>query len=260
MSGGNIFAGTNGGVFLSTNNGTSWIAINSGLTNTPVNCLAVSGSSIFAGIYGRGVFLSTNDGTSWKAVDSGLPAQAPIGQASWSAQCFAVNGTNIFAGIANSIGHVYLSTDNGTSWTAVNSLNPVDAGLGMGNVMACAVSGNDIFAGTDNWGIWRRPLSEMVSVVPQNRQTSPLQTRLRIVASGSLHSGFMLNYSIRSRCIVQLDICTIAGKQVALLEQGERAPGEYALKFDTGRVPAGIYVCRFQAGSYQESNRLMVVK
>ena len=29
----NIYAGTNGGVFLSTNNGTSWTAINTGLTN-----------------------------------------------------------------------------------------------------------------------------------------------------------------------------------------------------------------------------------
>jgi len=87
-----------------------------------------------------------------------------------------------------------------------------------------------------------------------------LQTRLRIAASGPLHSGVMLNYSVRSRCIVQLGFYTIAGKQVALLEHGERAPGEYAFKFDTGRIPAGFYICRFQAGNYQESNRLMVAK
>jgi hypothetical protein len=298
VSGGNIFAGTNGGVFLSTNNGTSWTAVNSGLTNMSVNRLAVSGSNIFAGAGAGGVYLSTNNGTSWKAVNSGLPANFAVGclavsgssifaggyqgiylstnngtswkavdsgllvpwspgGTSWWVKCFAVSGSNIFAGIQSQYGGVFLSTDNGTTWTSVD---PADAGLGMGNVMVLAASSNDIFAGTDNWGIWRRPLSEMVSIIPQNQQTIPLQTRLRIAASGSLHSGIMLNYSIQSRCLVHLGIYTITGKQVALLEQGERAPGEYAFKFDSGRIPAGFYVCRFQAGNYQESNRLIVAK
>ena len=300
-SGGKIFAGTiGGGVFLSTNNGAKWTAVNSGLTNTRVNCLAVSGGSIFAGTganmvgYCGGIFLSTDNGTSWKAVNSGLPASpACIGVVplavsgssifagsmsggvflftdngtSWKAvdsglpatpwvKCFAVSGSSIFVGTN---GGVFLSTNNGTSWTAVNSA--VDSSLWVNSpVMSLAVSGSDIFAGTVNWGIWRRPLSEVVSIIPQNQQIIPLQTRLRIAASGSLHSGVMLNYSIRSRCIVHLGIYTIAGKQVALLEQGEREPGEYAFKFDTGRIPAGFYVCRFLAGNYQESNRLLVVK
>ena len=43
VSGTNLFAGTDGGgVFLSTNNGTSWTAVNTGLTNTYVYALAVS--------------------------------------------------------------------------------------------------------------------------------------------------------------------------------------------------------------------------
>ena len=57
VSGTNLFAGTDGGgVFLSTNNGTSWTAFNIGLTNTVVNALAVSGTNLFAG---------TNDGV-WR--------------------------------------------------------------------------------------------------------------------------------------------------------------------------------------------------
>jgi photosystem II stability/assembly factor-like uncharacterized protein len=71
VSGTNLFAGTRGGVFLSTNNGTSWTAVNTGLTNTDVTSLAVSGTNLFAGTFG-GVFLSTNNGTSWTAVNTGL--------------------------------------------------------------------------------------------------------------------------------------------------------------------------------------------
>ena len=43
VSGTNIFAGTvGGGVFLSTDNGTSWTQVNNGLTNTDMSSLAVA--------------------------------------------------------------------------------------------------------------------------------------------------------------------------------------------------------------------------
>ncbi len=51
----NLFAGAlNGGVFLSTNSGSSWAQV--GLSDTLVYCLAASGANLFAGT-NRGVFL-----------------------------------------------------------------------------------------------------------------------------------------------------------------------------------------------------------
>ncbi len=55
VSGTNLFAGTRGGVgvggvFLSTNNGNRWAAVNTGLPQyTDVTALAVSGANLFAG-------------------------------------------------------------------------------------------------------------------------------------------------------------------------------------------------------------------
>jgi hypothetical protein len=90
VSGTNLFAGTDsGGVFLSTNNGTSWTVVNNGLTNTDVYALAVSGTNLFAGT-GGGVFLSTNNGTSWTEVNNGLT--------NTHVYTLAVSGTNLFAG------------------------------------------------------------------------------------------------------------------------------------------------------------------
>jgi len=51
-----------GGVFLSTNNGTSWSAVPTGLTYSYVHALAVSGESLFAGIEQGGVMRSTTTG------------------------------------------------------------------------------------------------------------------------------------------------------------------------------------------------------
>jgi len=95
VSGTNLFAGTDGGgVFLSTNNGTSWTAVNTGLTDRYVNALAVSGSNLFAGTFLDGVFLSTNNGTSWTEVSTGLPFITFV-------YALAVSGTNLFAGTYN---------------------------------------------------------------------------------------------------------------------------------------------------------------
>jgi hypothetical protein len=93
VSGSNLFAGTSsmldngGGVFLSTNDGTSWTAVNSGLD---VITLAVSGMNLFAvreGEYIKGiggvrnsvVLLSTNNGASWTEVSRILLRRASRG-------------------------------------------------------------------------------------------------------------------------------------------------------------------------------------
>ena len=136
----NLFAGTSGGgAFLSTDNGASWTAVNTGLTYPYVDALAAIGTNLFAGttLGGNvgGLFLSTNNGTSW--VKTGLTSTYVF--------ALAVSGKNLFAGTA--IG-VFLSTDNGTTWTAVNT--------GLTNTpynndtRSLAVSGTTIFAGTNS--------------------------------------------------------------------------------------------------------------
>ena len=62
VNGTDIFAGTNGGgVYLSSDNGSSWTAVNTGLTNMEIYSFVFSGSNIFVSTYGGGVFLSSNN-------------------------------------------------------------------------------------------------------------------------------------------------------------------------------------------------------
>jgi photosystem II stability/assembly factor-like uncharacterized protein len=134
----NIFAGTNNGIFLSSNNGSSWAAANNGLTNTDVTSFAISGANIFAGTAGGGVFLSNNNGSSWTAINIGLIDSVVIS--------LAVSGPNIFAGTWHS--GVFLSTNNGSSWTAVNN------GLTHSDIYSLSVSGPNILAGAGSGGVF----------------------------------------------------------------------------------------------------------
>jgi hypothetical protein len=137
VPGTNLFAGTSDGLFLSTNNGTNWTLASAGLTNKYVRTLIVSGTNLFAGTEG-GVFRSTNNGTSWDSASAGLP----FGSYGWivPVYAFAVSDGNLFAGTGSS--GVFLSTNNGTSWTLAS------AGLTNTEVRAFAVSGTNLFAGT----------------------------------------------------------------------------------------------------------------
>jgi hypothetical protein len=150
-----LFAGTDaGGAYLSTNDGTSWTQVKTGLTNTRIWSIAVfpasggtGGTNLFAGTAG-GVFLSANNGTSWTAVSTGLT--------NTNVRALAVSpasgGTNLFAGTFG--GGVFLSTNNGTSWGAVST------GLTNTNVVALAISpasggsGEKLFAATSTGGVF----------------------------------------------------------------------------------------------------------
>jgi photosystem II stability/assembly factor-like uncharacterized protein len=140
VSGTNIFAGTEGGgIYRSTDNGSSWIQINNGLTNNIVKVLKVSGTNIFAGTIGGGIFRSTNNGINWTQLNIGSPGTTVLSLAAFD--------SNLFAGI---YGYgIFLSTDEGESWTSINS-QVTDYSI----VSALAISGSSIFAGTQT-GVFR---------------------------------------------------------------------------------------------------------
>jgi photosystem II stability/assembly factor-like uncharacterized protein len=182
VDGMNIFAGTTGGIFLSTDNGKSWSGVYSGLTNSFTNALALSGSNLFAAT-SEGVFLSTNNGTNWTYANSGMPyydgysvlALAAIGAnifaakpncgvflstnngASWTdvnsnltnnlINCLLASGTNLFAGDYQ--GGIHLSTNSGTSWTDINT------GLRGNQILTMAENGNTILVGSYSGGAFR---------------------------------------------------------------------------------------------------------
>ena len=132
-----LFVGTNNGVFLSTNAGTTWTQPSDGLANISVSALAASRTNLFAATY-SGAFLSTDYGSSWRSVSTGLPSLAIYALAQYQS---ASGDVSLFAGVGNA--GVFVSTDDGTSWHAANNGLPTYC-----TVHAFGVSGTDLFIGT----------------------------------------------------------------------------------------------------------------
>jgi hypothetical protein len=134
-----LYAGTEGdGVFLSTNDGTSWQEINNGLQDSVrVNTLAIDSSSIFAGI--GGIYRSINYGASWELVTV-FPNEE-------TARCIAVSDSEVFAGTYQwngGPGAIYHSTNNGASWNLVFECSRTNI-----FVSSLIISDTNVFAGTD---------------------------------------------------------------------------------------------------------------
>jgi hypothetical protein len=140
----NAIAGTSGGVFRSINNGTNWTIANAGLTNKYVSTFTLSGSVVFAGTSDGSVFLSTNNGTSWDPASISLTASPIVALA--VRPVGGGPGANIFAGAIGA--GVFRSANNGSTWA------PVNAGLTNLSVYALVVSGSNIFAGTNGGGVF----------------------------------------------------------------------------------------------------------
>lgn len=103
---GKVFAGTNVGLYVSTNFGDSWAFTSNGIEQmTQIICLAEKDSVLFAGSYFYGLYKSTNSGKSWFSI--------PINTNINIIYSLLVKDNLIFAGTN---GGVYKSSNNGLNW------------------------------------------------------------------------------------------------------------------------------------------------
>ncbi len=231
-------------VFRTAFNDTSWTDVSTSLPSTSgVYSLAVSGTNIFAGTYDGGVYRSTDNGTTWNAINNGLK--------NTMVKALAVSGTNLFAGTDD--GGVFLSTDNGTNWAPVNS------GLTSTQIVSLEISDGYLFAGTHN-GLWKRPLSEMITSVEINPTDAPTHFSLEQNYPNPFNPATTIQYSIAHSGRTQLHIYTVLRREVATLVNTVQQPGTYSVEWDASGIPSGVYFYRLQAGTYTDTKRLTLIK
>jgi photosystem II stability/assembly factor-like uncharacterized protein len=133
-AGGSFLAGTNSGLYRSTDQGTSWEMV---LTGTGRFLATNANHTLFVG-KGRSVYRSWNNGATWIAGDT-IGTVGPLASHE--------NGT-LFAGTDE--GGVFVSTDEGTSWT------PLKDGLPDDGIRSLAVTpAGFVFVGTYFNGLYR---------------------------------------------------------------------------------------------------------
>jgi hypothetical protein len=155
QSGVNLLAGTGTwGLYLSTDNGASWVVDDSSLLTEgyTVSAFATLGSNLYLGGGGdpAGVYRSTNSGITWTASRAGLTDS--------NVNALLTHGPILLAGTQDS--GVYRSVDSGKSWSKANAGLPDTITFGTLAVSALTTSGGSstspfIIASTFRFGIFR---------------------------------------------------------------------------------------------------------
>jgi len=127
-----LYAGTDNGLAISTNDGSNWKTI---LKDIPIRRISVSGTYIYAATP-NGVQISSNSGITWinKTVGQGLGSNSVNG-------IFSSTGTtNVYAATYDGVS---ISTNRGTSWS-----NKLNNGLGSNIITGVYYSSGTIYAAT----------------------------------------------------------------------------------------------------------------
>jgi len=153
-----------------------------------------------------------------------------------------MSGTNIFALTKISYlspGGIFISTNSGASWTSISS------GLENVPVNTIQASGTNLYAGTDGYGVWRRPLSDFgISAVTE--------TALRKKEIQSYPNPFsqstQITFTSPDAGYADISIVNLLGEQVASIFSGELDAGPHNFTWNADgtsapRVPDGMYEC-----------------
>jgi hypothetical protein len=67
-------------------------------------------------------------------------------------------------------------------------------------------------------------------------------------------------FTVSSYGMVELRVFDLLGREAAVLVNEEKNPGRYAVKWDAGALPSGVYFYRLRAGGFTDTKKLVLAK
>ncbi|MGE5798157.1 MAG: T9SS type A sorting domain-containing protein, partial [Ignavibacteria bacterium] len=281
---GYLFVNINWRLNYSTNNGDSWIEVNSELIPPWLDYDINSSGEIYAACDIRGIYKSSNDGLNWSNLETNLPTGIRIN----NVRCNKLD--QIYIGTNEGM---YISKDGGMSWDQINN------GLPDGNILSlvinndnkifAVVKNNGLFISTDSGDHWnfysdntvynhivkivlddkgflyaatefQSVLKSIETTVSVNDLTFDSEYSLSQNRPNPFNSSTIISFSIPSTLLVTLTIFNLLGEEICTLINEEKQAGKYNLNFDAGNLSSGIYYYTLKAGNFIQSRKLILIK
>ena len=285
VSGNNIVAGSDQGIYYSTDDGNNWILSNQ--TEGFFEEISATPNYLYAAAPYTGIFRSSDDGITWApsfnvpfnfsgitAMDNSAYAGSGTGGAlysndngiSWDSVSFqytvrvytmkyipAVPGMAL-AGTEDLSSHIYVSFDNS------HIFSPYSEGLGA-NATPRSLASNDTYSfyGTDYTGVWRRILPG-VTTVSNNGLEKPDEFSLKQNYPNPFNPSTTIEYTIPKAGNVKLKIYNSLGEEVTTLLNKYEEAGNYKINFDGSALSSGIYFYKLETGYFTSVKKMILLK
>jgi photosystem II stability/assembly factor-like uncharacterized protein len=243
-----LFAGTDGsGIFRTSDNGAHWEPVNNGLTNLQILSLEASDSVLYAGTYWDGFFISSDYGANWVNSTGNLPV-APGN----TIDAIAIDASTIFVGFNH--GGVYTSKDNGANWQGINQ------GFVYPGIHSLEISGPNLIAGTFDYGIWWRPLTEIYDFLDVPQKDMATEFALEQNYPNPFKSITLIPINLPHSADISVRLIDKTGRTMAIIAEGYFTQGEHKVSFDGSFLQNGIYYYTLASGNYTQTRSLAVIR
>ncbi len=126
-------------------------------------------------------------------------------------------------------------------------------------IQALAVIGANLYTGNCD-GVWRRPLSGLVSSAEKFSSDLPAGAYLGNNYPNPFNPTTTIRYGLPHRSRILLTVFNILGQKVAELVNGDIDAGYHEVKFDGSNLASGVYFCRMRAGDFVDTKKILLTK
>jgi hypothetical protein len=148
---------------------------------------------------------------------------------------------------------VYVSSDNGTSWTSL--------GMSGSGVSAMIVNPNssDIIVGTKEGKLFKIETSSGTTAVA-GEETIPTEYKLEQNYPNPFNPTTTIQFAIPEAGVYSLKVYNILGEEVASLINGQLNGGIHKVNFDATRYASGMYIYRLNGSKVNISKKMILMK
>jgi hypothetical protein len=109
-------------------------------------------------------------------------------------------------------------------------------------------------------GIELIAIEQAVTGVASNSQNLPAHFELCQNYPNPFNPKTVISYQLSVMSSISLKVYDITGKEVAVLANGAKAPGKYAIQWNAQGLSSGVYFYRLQAGTYSATKKLLLLR
>lgn len=280
---GTIYAATWGfGIYKSTDNGSSWIQINSGLNGfLAIQSLTVYNGGIYAGTSGGGVFKCTN-GTDWTKLGCGYTAiwsmastssavlagtygdglyRSLDGGLSWTKT--SLNISFVYSISVNLSGKIYVSsltngvftsTDNGATWNSIGM-----DGYGVSSLLVSTTT-NNVYVGTKEGKMFMTNAGTNNATAIEENNALPTEFKLEQNYPNPFNPTTKIQFAVPQAGSYTLKVYNVLGQEVAELMNKELQAGVHTVNFDATKLASGMYIYRLNGSSVNMTKKMILIK
>jgi len=249
-----------GGVFRSTDHGTTWTDISYDLPNRDIVAITRMYSHLLVSTLYKGVFWKDTGGTSW--------TQIPFADSTNAVWCFAPDTIDyyLYAGTlcidSLHFKHgLFQMIGDGAGWAPVAVTGLLDSTI----ISALGVYDGTLYIGTGGvFGMSSQHYGLLSYSIPISAVHSlnalPSAFELRQNFPNPFNPSTEIQYQLPAGGFVTLKVFDVVGREVMTVVNERQNAGEHSALVDAGSLTSGVYFYRLTAGIFVQTKKMIVLK